>query len=105
MEIVYANKVIRKRCQGAVGKLKQRLDDIRAAESLAVLQSLPGHYHPLSADRAGEWACHLEEPRRLVFRPIESLPEASSGAGRARDRITVVSLIEVVNYHERKNRK
>jgi proteic killer suppression protein len=94
MEIVYANKVIRKRCQRAAGKLKQRLDDIRAADSMAVLQTLPGHYHPLSANRAGEWACHLEDP-----------PGVSPGAARARDRVTAVSLIEVVNYHERKNRE
>lgn len=105
MDIVYSNNVIRKRCQRAAGKLKQRLDEIRAAEAFAVLQTLPGNYHPLSANRAGEWACHLEEPRRLVFRPIESPAETSSGAGRARDRVTVVSLIEVVDYHERKNRK
>jgi toxin HigB-1 len=105
MNIVYANKVIRKRCQRVAGKLGQRLDDIRAAESMAVLQTLPGHYHPLSADRAGEWACHLDEPYRLVFRPIEAPPGGSSGIDRGRDRVTAVSLIEVVNYHERKNRK
>lgn len=105
MDIVYSNNVIRKRCQRATGKLKQRLDEIRAAASITVLQTLPGNYHPLSANRAGEWACHLTEPYRLVFRPLESPPGASSGAERARDRITVVSLIEVVDYHERKNRK
>ena len=105
MEIVYANKVIRKRCQRAAGKLQQRLDDIRAAESMAVLQTLPGHSHPLSTNRAGEWACHLEEPYRLVFPPLEAPAGVSPAADRARDRVTAVSLIEVVNYHERKNRK
>jgi proteic killer suppression protein len=105
MNIVYANKVIRKRCQRAAGKLRQRLDDIRAAESMAVLQTLPGHYHPLSANRAGEWACRLEEPNRLVFRPIAVPPGVSSGADQGRDRVKAVCLIEVVNYHERKNRK
>jgi proteic killer suppression protein len=105
MEIVYANNAIRKRCQRAAGKLRQRLDDIRAAESMAVLQTLPGQYHPLSANRAGEWSCHLEEPYRLVFRPIEDPAGTSTAVDRDRDRATAVSLIEVVNYHERKNRK
>jgi proteic killer suppression protein len=90
MDIVYENNVIRKRCQKARGKLKQRLDDIRAAESLEVLITLPGHYHRLGANRSGEWACRLEEPYRLVFRPILSASgPADAGERSTASRVTI----------------
>jgi plasmid maintenance system killer protein len=80
MEIVYDNNVIRRKCSKAQGKLKQRLDDIRAADSLAVLEQLPGHYHAFRADRSGEWACDLERQYRLVFRPLgDPLPVSKDG--------------------------
>jgi toxin HigB-1 len=105
MEIIFGNGPIRKRCKNAGGKLKQRLDDMRAADTMATLEALPGHYHALSADRSGEWACSLEEPYRLVFRPL-GIPLPVSKDGRLdTSKVTAVSLIEVVNYHEHKNRK
>jgi proteic killer suppression protein len=101
MDIVYGNNVIKRRCQRAVGKLKRRLDDIRAAESLDVLRTLPGRYHALSANRAGQWACDLEGPHRLIFAPIRQRePDADMAAG-SREQATAVRLIEVVDYHER----
>jgi toxin HigB-1 len=105
MEIVFENVQIRKRCKNAKGKLKQRLDDMRAASTMAVLETLPGRYHALTADRAGQWACSLEEPYRLVFQPLgDPLPVSVDGRLDI-SRIIAVSLVEVVNYHERKNRK
>jgi toxin HigB-1 len=101
MEIVYANNVIRRRCQRTTGKLKRRLDDIRAAESLGVLRTLPGHFHALSADRAGQWACDLDQPYRLVFRPVEPAVSSDQDSAERDRRITAVSSIEVVDYHER----
>jgi toxin HigB-1 len=105
MDVVFDNNRVRKRCREAQGKLKQRLDDLVAADTMAVLETLPGHYHRLSADRAGEWACSLEEPYRLVFVP-EGNPLPVSKDGRLdTTRVTAVRILEVVNYHERKNKK
>jgi toxin HigB-1 len=101
MEIVCENNAIRRKCRKATGRLKQRLDDISAAESLDVLRTLPGHYHPLSANRMGQWACDLNQPYRLVFRAVENPPVVSTAGSERRGRITAVSLIEVTDYHER----
>ena len=30
-----------------------------------------GHYHELTGDRKGEWACDLDQPYRLIFEPHE----------------------------------
>ncbi len=101
MDIVYDNNVVRRTCEKAKGRLKQRLDDIRAAESLAVLQMLPGHFHALRADRAGDWACDLDQPYRLVFKPLGNpLPVSEDGRLDAA-KVQAVLLLEVVDYHGR----
>lgn len=101
MEIVFDNNEIRKKCTRASGKLRQRLDDIRAAANLGVLRSLPGRYHQLRADRSGEWACDLEQPYRLVFCPFaDPLPISKDGLLDA-TQVFAVRVLEVVNYHER----
>ncbi len=88
-----------------MGKLKQRLDDILAADTLAVLETLPGHYHCLSANRAGQWACSLEEPYRLVFIPMGNPLPVSPDGRLDTSKVTAVSFMEVVNYHEHRNKK
>ncbi|HEY9595786.1 MAG TPA: killer suppression protein HigA [Spirochaetia bacterium] len=105
MEVVFDNNRVRKRCGDARGKLKQRLDDMLAADSMAVLETLPGHYHALTADRAGQWACSLEEPYRLVFLPVGNPLPVSKDGRLDTTRVTAVRIVEVVNYHERKNKK
>jgi proteic killer suppression protein len=101
MDIVFGNNEIRKKCNKASGKLRQRLDDIHAAANLGVLRSLPGRYHQLRADRSGEWACDLEQPYRLVFRPFaDPLPISKDGLLDTTQVFAVV-VLEVVNYHER----
>lgn len=101
MDVVFDNSRIRKRCRDAKGKLKQRLDDIRAADAMAVLETLPGHYHALTANRAGQWACSLEEPYRLVFVPLgDPLPVSADGRLDTA-RVFAVRILEVANYHER----
>jgi proteic killer suppression protein len=101
MDIAYDNNVVRKRCQKATGRLKQRLDELRAADTLEVLATLPGHYHRLSANRSGEWACHLEEPYRLVFRPLRGLSRHTGVSDPAATAHVTICIIEVIDYHER----
>jgi toxin HigB-1 len=105
MEIVFDGNVIRRKCARAEGRLKQRLDDIRAAASLSVLETLPGRYHALRADRSGEWACDLENPRRLVFRPVGDPLSISENGWLDTTKVTAVCMVEVVDYHERKHTK
>ena len=97
VDIQFANNKIRKRCLAAKGKLRQRLDDIRAVSTIEELLVLPGHFHRLGADRSGQWACHLNEPYRLVFEVIMR----SGGTAGGQHPPAAVRVIEVVNYHER----
>ena len=48
---------------------KQRLDDLRAAESLEDVRYLPGHYDELTENRKGQWASDLDHPFRLIVVP------------------------------------
>lgn len=78
---------------------KIRLDDIDAALTLEDVRHLPGNYHELTADRKGQWACDLDQPYRLVFKPQEN-PIPTDGNGKYLwIEITGVEIIEITNYH------
>ncbi len=71
--------------------LMRRLDDIRSAACLADLRFLPGHYHALSGDRKGQWACDLDQPYRLILEPVEDDGDWKS--------VAVIDIIEITDYH------
>jgi plasmid maintenance system killer protein len=99
MDIIFGSNPVRRQCQKAQGKLKRRLDDIRAAENLSVLQSLPGRCHALKTDRRGQWAMDLDHPKRLVFEPFgEPLPLLPDGRLDV-VRVTAIVINEIVDYH------
>lgn len=76
-----------------------RLDDLAAALTLEDVRNLPGHYHELTADRKGQWACDLDQPYRLIFQPHEDpIPEDENGKYIWIE-ITGVEIIEITNYH------
>lgn len=45
-----------------------RLMQIDRADNFEQLRGLPGHYHDLIGNRAGQWACDLDQPYRLISR-------------------------------------
>lgn len=80
MEILFANSQIEKLCASKPAAIKKlgarcaeillrRLRQMRDAKDLETLTRIPGHYHPLTADRKGQWACRLQGGLRLVFVP------------------------------------
>jgi len=78
---------------------RQRLDDMRAASTLEEVRFLPGHYHELTGDRKGQWACDLDQPYRLVFVPHENpIPQDCHGRYLWIE-IRGVEITEIVNYH------
>lgn len=78
---------------------KIRLDDLAAAVNLDAVRHLPGHYHELKEDRKGQWACDLDQPYRLIFRPHEDpIPEDDNGKYIWIE-ITGVEILEITNYH------
>ncbi len=110
MIITFEHKKLKKlandfqKCQRDMGSLQaklfnRRLQDLRDAETLEDVRHLPGHYHELTGDRKGQWSCSLDQPFRLVFRPLES-PIPTDADGRyIWSEIKGVIIIEIVNYH------
>jgi proteic killer suppression protein len=76
-------------------KIKQRMEDLEAAETLAVMRSLPGRCHELHGDRAGQLSLDLDHPYRLLFRPVGDLgPGPGGGLDWSAVRAVVVIGIE-----------
>lgn len=80
-------------------RLGRRLDDLRAAATLAVMRTLPGRCHALSADLKGEFAVDLDGPYRLIFEPAhEPLPVDGSGS-LDWSRVTAIRILRIGDYH------
>ena len=80
-------------------KIMQRLDDMRAAANLEALMTLPGRHHPLTGDRKGQFACDLEHPYRLIYKPgNEPLPKDESGR-LIYSEVTIIDIVEIKDYH------
>lgn len=110
MEISFADKHLEKafneqsklvRRHGAVRarKLRQRYDDLQAADNLAVMRTLPGRCHELTGDRAGQFALDLDHPYRLIFEPDHNPIPRKEDSGIDWTAITAVCIIAVENYH------
>ena len=95
MVVVYADKDLKeamgdeKLLLKLHGKLRstillRRIQTIKVVEKVEELKLFPGRFHELTGDRAGQWACDLDQPYRLVF---EELPEET------------VRILEIVKYH------
>jgi len=111
VEISFKSEKLRKLCSeqriadrelGVVRakKIRLRLDDMAAADNLAVMRKLPGHCHELTGDRAGELAVSLDGPYRLIFEPAnEPVPQNADG-GLNWVEVTAVRILEIVDYHD-----
>lgn len=94
------NLLQRRYGQNKATRLRRRLDELRAAEKLADLRTLPqARAHELKEDRSGQLAVDLDHPYRLIFEPAhEPVPQKPDG-GLDWDAVTAVRIIEVVDYH------
>lgn len=110
MKILFDTKKLQKTCNSLMlclkkwgpecGKrLRQRLDDMHAANCLADTLSLPGRFHPLIGNRTGQWSADLKHPLRLIFEPAnDPMPELSDGSPDPR-KVNVVKILEVIDTH------
>lgn len=116
MNIIFANRKLEKYAndfslaQRKLGNnqaiyLHKRLNDLYDAKNFSVLFNLPGHHHPLTENRSGEWACSLEQPTRLVYRPIipDDLAKTEEQINLAQ--LVEVSIIEITDYHDKKKKR
>ncbi len=110
MDITFDNNELEKLandysgCQKEMGQVRaklynKRLGDLRNACTLEDVRNLPGHYHELTGDRKGQWACDLNHPYRLVFEPHEQPIPVNEHGQFIWLEIKGVEVLEVVNYH------
>lgn len=86
------------------GKLVlRRIDDILDAATLAELWLLPAlRCHELKENREGQISIDLKHPYRLIIEPANNPIPIKEDGGLDRERITRVSLLEVVDTHDGK---
>jgi len=77
-----------------------RLAVLKNARTLSfVPTSRPDRLHQLIGDRRGQFAVDLVHPRRLIFAPNHNPIPRNEDGGIDRDRVTAITIIEVVDYH------
>ena len=105
MQLLFANSQIEKICtspERAVKKygerfariLLERLRQMSEAKDIETLTRIPGHYHPLTADRKGQWACRLQGGLRLVF-----VPGACGEMVIKEITDPTLTILKIVDYH------
>lgn len=79
-------------------KIVQRIRDLEAAESFAVLEKLPGDWKPLVADRKGFWSAKISGGLRLLVKPggVEAATIESLTDWR---KVKIAIVEKVVDYH------
>lgn len=81
-------------------KLKTRLDDLDAAQSMEDMRQLPGHWEELTEDRAGQFSARLHGGSRLIMKPQKQPPPTKPDGGIDWRAIDSIYIIEVVDYHD-----
>ena len=80
-------------------KLNIRLTQMQDAVTFEDLRYLSGNYHELTGDRKGQWACDLDQPYRLIFKPHEDPIPINKYVQYIWLEIMGVEIIEIVDYH------
>lgn len=110
MEIVFSSRKLEKLCNDSkimtktwgpiqAKKLRQRLDELRAASTLETMRKLPGRCHELLHDRAGQLSLDLEHPHRLIFEPANDPVPRKQDGGLNWTAVTAVRILGVVDTH------
>jgi proteic killer suppression protein len=81
--------------------IRRRLDELRAAETLEVMRTIPGaRCHELHQNLAGKLAVNLDQPYRLIFEPAHDPMPAKDDGGLDWTRVTAIRILSVEDYHE-----
>ncbi|NER20222.1 MAG: killer suppression protein HigA [Symploca sp. SIO1C2] len=109
MEIIFSNSKLQKLCeqngvaqkklgQACARKLQARLSDLLVARSVREL--VAGRPHPLTGDRAGQFAVDLESAKRLVFEPANVPVPYNEDGSIDWSRVTYVCIVFIGDYHD-----
>lgn len=81
-------------------KLKVRLDDLDAAQSMEDMRHLAGHWEELQNDRAGQFSARLHGGLRLIVKPQKQPPPSKPDGGLDWPTIDSIYIVEMVDYHD-----
>ncbi len=109
MEITFSNRKLKKLCEkeqeaqrklgkNCARKLRARLADLNAAESVRAL--VAGKPHPLKGDRAGQFAVNLDGGVRLVFEPANKPVPLNEDNSINWSEVTAVCIVFIGDYHD-----
>ncbi|MEZ4776940.1 MAG: type II toxin-antitoxin system RelE/ParE family toxin [Bacteroidia bacterium] len=81
-------------------KINQRLEELKAADSLIVMRTLPAaRCHELTGDRKGTLAVNISGNYRMIFEPYHNpIPQTNDG-GLDWAAITKIKILEIEDYH------
>ncbi len=96
------NDKLLKRRQGDLRakKIRQRLDNLRAANCLSDMKSLPGRCHELKGDHRGLLSLDLDHPWRLIFAPADDPLPLKSDGGINWDNVRTVKILRIEDTHD-----
>ena len=78
----------------------RRLDEIRAADTLADLARLPAaRCHELVGPRKGQLAVDLDGPYRLIFEPADFAVPRKPDGGLDWGQVTKIEIVGIGDYH------
>ena len=106
MEIIYGDRELKKCATDKAYALKKmgqkrasyyvlRIAQINGVSNFENLRRLSGHYHELVGNRAGQWACDLDQPYRLIFKSTNDGPVAQIVWSQEK----IAKFLEIVDYH------
>ena len=110
MDILFCNSKLERECCDSKARRKRhgderarrlgrRLDDLRAAATLAVMRTLPGRCHALTEDLKGELAVDLDGPYRLIFEPAHDPLPVDRNGSLDWSRVTAIRILRIGDYH------
>jgi len=80
--------------------IKLRLAVLKNVRNLTMVPITPPlRRHQLKGKRKGQYAIDLVQPYRLVFKPANNPIPYRQDGGIDTDRVTVITILEVVDYH------
>jgi plasmid maintenance system killer protein len=80
--------------------IRRRLDELRAAQTLDEIRSLPAaRCHELHGNRTGQLAVNLDQPYRLILTPTPPIPTKPDG-GLDWTRVTAIIVLAIEDYHD-----
>ena len=96
---------IRELGPACAAKLRQRLAELKAFDTLNEVSHLPpSRCHELT-NRGGVYSVDLQQPYRLLFVPAnEPIPRKADGGMDLR-RVTAVEVIDIEDTHDAKNQR